>query len=73
MEREGFTKREAEALVGRTLRAVVDLSDVPKGTLGIVVATDHVGDFWLVGIQWRLIPGRGRRSRHGKAELRTHA
>jgi hypothetical protein len=72
MEQEGFTKREADALIGKTYQTVAELPNVPQGTRGIVVATDHVGSIWLVGIQWQLIPGRGRQSWLTKFELQKY-
>jgi hypothetical protein len=72
MEQEGFTKREADTLIGKTYETVVELPDVPQGTRGIAVAADNARDNWLVGIQWQLIPGRGRQSWLTKSELQKY-
>ncbi len=56
---ERFTQEEAEARVGRTVRATVAFSRVPEGTSGQVVRVDRVGSemepaAYDVVVQWDL-------------------
>jgi hypothetical protein len=47
-----FTKQDAEALVGRSVRALADISCVPAGTTGRVIRADEVGDGYNVSVKW---------------------
>jgi hypothetical protein len=63
-ERKYFTRAEAEALVGRRIRSLVDFSGVAKGTSGRVIRVDPAGqskppfgkavEVFSVAIQWDL-------------------
>ncbi len=63
-ERKYFTRSEAEKLVGRRIRSLVDFSGVPKGTTGRVIRADPTGqskppfgeavEVFNVAIQWGL-------------------
>jgi hypothetical protein len=63
-ERKYFTRAEAETLVGRRIRSLVDFSGVPKGTSGRVTRVDPAGqskppfgeavEVFSVAIQWDL-------------------
>jgi hypothetical protein len=68
-----FTKGEAEAEVGKTLETGVMFPNVPKGTRGLVVATDCQNRNWLVVIKWgqrsRRRAGQGRYSWFTKDEM----
>jgi hypothetical protein len=68
-----FTKGEAEALVGKTIETGVKLPSVPKGTRGLVVATDCQNRNCLVVIKWGLNSrrrgGQGRYSWFTKDEM----
>jgi hypothetical protein len=64
VEREHFSREEAEAKVGRKIRTRVAWSGVPQGTTGAVVRADSAGlskpsigevvETFDVGIQWDL-------------------
>jgi len=47
-----FTKQDAEAMVGRGVRSLVDISCVPAGTRGRVVAAEEVGNGYDVSVEW---------------------
>lgn len=59
-----FTKEEAEAKVGKTIRTLREWAGVPTGTTGRVVEADYMGprkpasedwqDTWDVVIEWNL-------------------
>jgi hypothetical protein len=52
-QNQRFTRREAEALVGRRVRSLADYAYLPTGTTGCVVAFEEVGpeEFELV-VEW---------------------
>ena len=55
MKRDRFTRAEAEAKVGKTIKTRVDFSGVSKGTIGQVVKADKMGkDEWDAVIRWDL-------------------
>lgn len=47
-----FTETEASALLGKSVKALVDLSEVPEGTEGTIVKTERGGGGYIVGIAW---------------------
>ena len=47
-----FTKQAAEALLGRGVRALTDISCVPAGTGGFVVSAEEAGNGYDVAIRW---------------------
>ena len=50
--RQRFTKQDAEALIGRSVRALVDISCVASGTRGRVVSAEEVGNGYDVAVEW---------------------
>jgi hypothetical protein len=55
MDREYFTKQEAQEKIGKFIETLVDWARVPKGTTGTVVEMYHAGDdFYGLDIQWHL-------------------
>ena len=64
MDREYFTRAEAETRVGRRIRSLVAFSGVLKGTTGTVISADPAGDDgWSLAIRWDIparSPGRTR-------------
>ena len=50
--KQRFTKQDAEALIGRGVRALTDISCVPAGTRGRVVAVEEAGHGYDVAVQW---------------------
>ena len=52
---EYFTELEAQSKIGKQVRITVDLTDVPKGTIGIVLKP--IDTLVTLPIQWEL-PGR---------------
>lgn len=54
MDREYFTKEEADAKVCRRVRTRVEFSGVPEGTTGRVIRADEAGAGYDLGIQWDL-------------------
>ncbi len=65
MEREYFTKSEADSLVGRRIQTLVEFSGVPKGVAGVVLRADSAGrtkgvgakapdEVYNLAIQWEL-------------------
>ncbi len=50
----GYTRAEAEALVGRLFETQEVLTRVPKRTRGRVIQALDVGDHWNVLIEWEL-------------------
>ena len=64
MDREYFTRTEAEARVGRRIRSLVAFSGVLKGTTGTVIGADPTSsDGWCLAIRWDIparSPGRAR-------------
>ncbi len=69
MERELFSKAEAERLVGTCVRTLVEFSGVPKGTCGTVIRADlsvtrgpaapidEVSEEYSLAVQWDLPVG----------------
>lgn len=63
-ERKYFTRAEAQALVGKRIRSLVDFSGVPNGTTGLVIRADASGkakppfeeavEVFTMAIQWDL-------------------
>lgn len=49
-----FTEQQAEALVGRFVRARRHWSGVPGGAYGLIVATSPGPNGWSVVISWNL-------------------
>jgi hypothetical protein len=47
-----FTKQDAEAMLGRGVRSLADISCVPAGTRGRVVAAQEAGDGYDVSVEW---------------------
>jgi hypothetical protein len=47
-----FTKQDAEAMVGRAVRSLVDISCVPAGTRGRVVAAEEAGNGYDLSVEW---------------------
>lgn len=60
----GFTKGQAEALLGKTFESTVALPNVRKGARGLVIAIEHVDRSWQVVIQWQI--NARDRGRHGQ-------
>jgi hypothetical protein len=52
--RQRFTKQKAEAMIGRGVRTVSEISCVPAGTRGRVVASVEVGSGYDVAVEWEL-------------------
>ncbi len=50
--KRGYTRTEAEALVGRQYETNATLMRVPNGTRGRVIQALDVGDHWNVLIEW---------------------
>lgn len=50
-----FSRNEAQEKLGRRVRSVVSLNDIPSGTYGTVMHTDEIekGEFELI-IEWNL-------------------
>ncbi len=49
-----FTKAEAEALIGKTFECLIEHAGLPKGTRGLVVGADRMGEGYSLVIQWEL-------------------
>jgi hypothetical protein len=47
-----FNKQDAEAQVGRNVRTLADISCVPAGTRGRVVAAEEAGNGYDVAVEW---------------------
>lgn len=58
MKAKRFTKEEADLMLGRQVRLVLELTDVPKGTTGRVTEADEIepNGFDLI-VEWDL-PGK---------------
>jgi hypothetical protein len=50
--RRRFTKEHAEAMIGRGVRSLADISCVPTGTRGRVVSAEEAGNGYDVSVQW---------------------
>jgi hypothetical protein len=57
MSQTAFTRAEAQAKVGRRVRARLAFAEVPAGALGTVVRVDRVVDGYDLEVAWRR-PGR---------------
>lgn len=51
---QGFTQREAEALVDQVFETLTFLSGVPKRTRGRVIEAIDAGDHWNLLIEWQV-------------------
>ena len=47
-----FTKHDADAMIGRGVRSLANISCVPAGTRGRVVAAEEAGDGYDVSVEW---------------------
>jgi hypothetical protein len=47
-----FTKQDAEALIGRNVRTLADISCVPAGTNGRIVSANEAGNGYDVTVEW---------------------
>jgi hypothetical protein len=52
MRRTAFTRAEAQATVGRQVRARVAFAEVPEGALGTIIRVDRVIDGYDVEVAW---------------------
>ena len=52
MGQTSFTRAEAQAKVGRRVRARVAFAGVPEGAIGTIVRVDHVIDGYDVEVAW---------------------
>lgn len=52
-----FTLAEAHSLIGRKVRALTDLAEVPAGTRGFVESAVWVVQEWYVKVIWQPQPG----------------
>lgn len=52
--REYFTRKEAEALVGKRIHTLIAWSGVPIHTTGRVISADENGGCWTVAVRWDL-------------------
>ncbi len=52
MQRQRFTKQEAENKLGRAVRSLVPLPAVPQGTTGRVVRAEEINDGYDLVIEW---------------------
>ena len=74
MERENFTKTEAEAWLYRRVRALVDFPSAPRGATGQVAGIEETARDHFSLIIERELPGRGqaRRDWVRKDEFEQH-
>ena len=49
-----FTKAGAGALVGKTFEILLEYAGLPKGTRGLVIGADKMGEGYSLVIQWEL-------------------
>jgi hypothetical protein len=71
VDKQHFTKAEAEALVGKRVLTLAAWSSVPQGTIGRVISADLAGrmrDRYDVAIQWDLPTPRLQGSLGGAEE-----
>lgn len=52
--KQGYTRREAEALVNQVFETRTFLSSVPPRTRGHVIEAIDAGDHWNVMIEWHV-------------------
>ncbi len=53
---QGFTKKQAQALVNQPIESHSFLGQVPRGARGQVIEAIDVGDHWNVLIEWTSLP-----------------